>query len=286
MATYHFIPNPDIGPSEQFDWHACKKLHKCNILRDFSNEEVLKFDVIIKNMKDSDDPIGYVINLYLQDEQKVADYLNGQSSYKGCPCEDIKWSLDDCVSGCHNEVYTTDLGTHTAPHQRHLNMVTKYHLPELLKEQEFDPDTILVFEDLFDWVAQAFVNFKKGEHLKDYKKPRYPGQIHIYDTAVRIGKNMFVSYGREVMPKDYVYLHRGAWLGARYIQKIQRLLGKQTEIFQDTDVSPNSRLEISNFSPRLQSLGSYHIENFLCCYHNALGGYAKDLEQTIKNKQK
>ena len=286
MATYQFVPNLDIGPSEEFDWFECKILHKCNILRDFSNEENLKFDVIIKNMKESDDPIGYIINLYLNEEQKFANYLRGQSSYKGHPCIDIKWSLDDCVCGCHNEVYSPNQGTHTAPHQRRLHMVTKYRLPKLLKEQEFNPDTILDFENLFDWVAQAYEGFKKGDPLKGYKNQSYPGQIHIYDTAVRIGKNMLVSYGREVMPKDYVYLHCGAWLGARHIQKIQRLLGKQTDIFQNTYVSPNSRLKIRNFSHRLQELGSYHIENFLCCYHNALGGYAKDLKQNKTTKLK
>lgn len=93
-------------------------------------------------------------------------------------------------------------------------------------------------------------DFSDFECLYDYLRPqdkiKYIGDITIYDAIFRLGLNL------GILPRDYVYLHRGAMFGAVKILKKRNL---------------NFREPITIFPKEIQSLG-WLIEPFLCIKKN------------------
>lgn len=108
--------------------------------------------------------------------------------------------------------------------------------------------------------------------------------LTIYDTALRIGWNK----EPQLLPKKYVYLHRGAMEGALALQKISEITGKNYFRF---DGKPGYRVEITHFSKELQGLGANYLEDFLCIFHNIFSYWAEGVErdaerERIKNEKK
>ena len=94
------------------------------------------------------------------------------------------------------------------------------------------------FEVLYDDVKNAIGNIKGI------------GDLTVYDTALRLGFIMFPI----VLPREYVYLARGAKRGA------ENLLGKAVHY----------REHISIFAPYFGNLSSHFIEDFLCIMEDFL----------------
>lgn len=103
------------------------------------------------------------------------------------------------------------------------------------------------------------------------------------------------------LPKNMVYLQSGALYGARELLKICKLSHREAAlinnrnkfILKDYITLDSSKelenpdiVEITNFNSDLQSLGSYHLENFLCIYHRLFKDWATGYEIRVIELEK
>lgn len=236
-------------------------------------------------------------------------------------CLKSKWSIGDCVVGCHNEIYNETDSTNRNAHQRRVSKILIARLIEALKLANDFIENPKDFETIYNWVAKyveivrADLKAPEMEDDDDFQDEEDTDisedlSIHIcpllkYDTALRMAYNMegadrqlIPSKDNECLPKNYVYLQRGALLGARALLKISLLSQREANIFKKrkkyilkpylTLKSPNELdgpciIEMSHFNADLQDLGSYHVENFLCIYHQLLTDWANGYEIRVEN---
>lgn len=86
--------------------------------------------------------------------------------------------------------------------------------------------------------------------------PKGIAELTVYDTTMRIGSYLENGKGRGVFkPKD-VYLHNGAWKGAKALYKTGRLVKLQ------------KRMPLSAFSKFFSGCQAWEVEEILCIYEN------------------
>lgn len=186
-------------------------------------------------------------------------------------CLTQKWSLSDCVAGCHNEEYDLDglISQCRNGHQTQLRRIPISQAAKIIEDADKASDTenpdkkdewFSDFEALYDDV-RGLLKDVDGIH-----------DLTIYDTALRIGWNK----DPQLIPEKYVYLHRGAMEGALALQKISELTGKKYFTYKG---KPGYRVELTYFREDLQALGANHLEDFLCVFHSILGYWAEGLER-------
>lgn len=220
-----------------------------------SAEYLKPLQAVIKDTFDSPDPIHSLIKIYVERIRANAEF-----------CLKNKWSIADCLSGCHNQHYSPDTSSHTHPHQARLTKITKAELPAIIAAMEYDPEQITDFEKLYDWVKKAFDIFESDGRLSEYKRSSYPRQMTIYDTALRMG---YHNDAGMIMPEKMVYLHRGALTGAKAL-KIYSCNTNADYFVTDNSLKTDCRIPITSFSMELRSMGARDLEDFLCVFHEAL----------------
>lgn len=260
MNKFIFQNRKGLGP-EDFRVQECR----CHCRP--SAEYVKPLQAAINEAIRSDEPINSLIKIYVEKIRANAEY-----------CLNNKWSIADCLSGCHNQCYCPDASSHTHPHQARLAKIAKAELPAIIAEMEYDPEEITDFEKLYDWLKKAFDQFKSDGRLSEYKRSSYPSQMTIYDTALRMG---YHNAAGMIMPERMVYLHRGALSGAKAL-KIYSGITKTNYLVTDNTLKDNCRIPVTSFSTELRSLGARDLEDFLCVFHNAL----KILADTTGNNPK
>ena len=257
----------------------------------------------------------------------VKTLVEGYKSYvwnKFEACLQAKWSIGDCVVGCHNESYNETDSTRRNAHQRRVSKILIANLVKALKEADDFPENPKDFETIYDWVAKYVesvrVNIQTDEldeaddsQEDECMETSEELSIHIcpllkYDTALRMSYNMASPEGGLITPKEncclpnnYVYLQRGALEGARGLHKICMLseieteltpkrrrftLKKYIDIKSEEELEGPTKIEISRFNSDLRSLGSYHLENFLCVYHQLFRDWAKGYEIRVNELKK
>ena len=186
-------------------------------------------------------------------------------------CLDKKWSLGDCVAGCHNEVYDLEgrIEQRRHGHQSQLARVPVSMAAKILEDadrasEKENPDPEHIWFEDFDALHDDL--------RKDLKNLDGIDDLTIYDTALRIGWNKKT----QLIPEKFVYLHRGAMAGALALQKISEITGKKYFFYEG---KPEYRVEINHFRKDLQKLGANHLEDFLCVFHNILRYWAEGVER-------
>lgn len=157
--------------------------------------------------------------------------LNGCSPNRKNVTQTCK-TLEDCVRKgiCH--------------HNKRMSKTTKSNTINKMKCSAMLKQMFRDFEDLFDYVDCCI----RGKGV---------GQLTVYDISVSLGRNLMSP---PIEPKVFVYLHRGALEGAK---KIKHLFNPQVKLKE-------GRFPITVFPKKLQRLGSFHIENFLCVMKDKL----------------
>lgn len=188
-------------------------------------------------------------------------------------CLNQKWSIGDCVTGCHNDCYCDSDEHYSLNRNGHQFCVSTQAITEAIKK--------LTGSDLSQKAADSFEDFYKwlSDTIKGIKGI---GDLSVYDTALRMGWH-FEKDGMpyRIAPEKYVYLHKGALWGAEALQRISRL----STTYINPDIKLDYHIEITEFCDDLQSLGANHLENFLCIYHNLLTSWAIGLENKTKGKK-
>lgn len=188
-------------------------------------------------------------------------------------CLSRKWSVGDCVSGCHTleeENYRYDRNSH----QFRLTTKAIKDAETLLMEYDWSAVNVSSFEELYDRLAP------------DLGKITGIGPLAVYDTILRLGWHF--AKGR-ISPVAFVYLHAGAFDGAVALAEIARLVKKDyitltpEEIIQASGDRP-LRVNINCFNSYLQLLDANHLENFLCIFHPLLEAYAAYLKEQKANQ--
>ena len=238
-------------------------------------------------------------------------------------CLSAKWSVGDCVAGCPNEYYSETESTHRNPHQRRVSKVLVARLAKALTDADDFPENPKDFETIYDWVSKIVEETRRGIKGNEMDESDAADQVdgletleelfqHIcpllkYDTALRMSYNLAGPNGEFIppesnvcLPKKFVYLQRGALWGAQELLRISQLSQEETDLtpkkapfifkeyVKETELDGPCRIEISKFNKDLQSLGSYHLENFLCIFHQLFEDWAEGYEQRLKiqkNKQ-
>ncbi|MDE6395935.1 MAG: hypothetical protein K2K84_01530 [Muribaculaceae bacterium] len=231
------------------------QLAKCRLHCRPSKEYLAEQSIAIKEALTSPDPISSLIKLYNEKVRENAEF-----------CLKNKWSIADCLSGCHNISYPADRSTHTHRHQNRLYRKTKAVLPEIIAGQEYDPKQITDFEKLYEWVKQSFDKYEKESDLSEYKRAAYPRQVTIYDTALRLG---YHNASGMIVPERIVYLHRGALWGARELKRYS-INTNSDYLVTDNPLVADCQIPVTAFSSELQRMGARDIEDFLCVFHHAL----------------
>ena len=129
-------------------------------------------------------------------------------------------------------------------HNKRMPKITKSNTINKMKCSAMLKQEFLDFEELFDYVAGCI-------------RETGIGQLTIYDISICLGRNLMSP---PIEPKVFVYLHRGALEGAK---KIKHLFNPQVKLKE-------GRFPITVFPKKLQRLGSFHIENFLCVMKDKL----------------
>ncbi|MDE6403458.1 MAG: hypothetical protein K2K86_06595, partial [Muribaculaceae bacterium] len=171
-------------------------------------------------------------------------------------CLNQKWSVGDCVTGCHNDTYGAPDRHCSLNRNSHQYCVSTQAINEAIEKlsgRPLTPHAADSFEDFYEWVSDTI------------KTIHGIGDLSVYDTALRMGRH-FAKDGKHypIEPQKYVYLHKGALWGAEALQRISRL---GTD-YINPDLRLDYRIAINEFCDDLQSLGANHLENFLCIYHN------------------
>lgn len=231
-------------------------------------------------------------------------------------CLQAKWSVGDCVVGCHNEFYNETDSTHRNSHQRRASKTLIANLTKALKEADDFPENPKDFETVYEWVAKYVESVRENiktpemdeaddSQEEECMETQEDLSIHIcpllkYDTALRMCYNMPGADGRFITPRDnyclpenFVYLQRGALEGAKALHKICMLseieteltpkkrkfiLKKYIDIESEEELDGPNKIKTSRFNSDLQNLGSYHLENFLCIYHQLFKDWANGYE--------
>lgn len=249
-------------------------------------------------------------------------------------CLQAKWSVGDCVAGCHKDAYNETVSTRRNSHQRRISKVMIARLAKALENAEDFPENPKDFEDIYGWVgkyvesvsrelkdsgiAEANDNGEDEDCFDDDGEETledlcsYISPLLKYDTALRLSYNLANPDGNLIPPKDNnclpkqkVYLQQGALLGARALLQISKLSREEVKLTPNREkhilknyINPDwvgtldrpSILDIVKFNNDLKSLGSYHLENFLCVYHRLFEdwatGYEIRLEELKKSKNK
>lgn len=197
-------------------------------------------------------------------------------------CLAQKWSLGDCVAGCRNEEYDIE-GLIEQRRHSHQSQLARKPVSMASKILE-DADRASEAEDA-DSKKVWFANFEALHDDLRSKLKNLDGidDLTIYDTALRIGWNK----NPQLLPKEYVYLHRGAMEGALALQKISEITGKKYFSYEG---KPGYRVEISHFRKDFQKLGANYLEDFLCVFHHILRYWAegeeRDAEKDRLRKEK
>lgn len=209
-----------------------------------------------------------------------------------------KTSITTCVWG-QSTNYNGNLQLHSHPHQKKIDKKRLSILAEALEKKTFDPDKFESFEQVFDFVKKT---------AEDSGIDKGFGQITIYDTALRFvasagfGKYPVSAGVKHLMPKDMVYLHRGALLGMQALWGIDyivrhcgksKISGFHNSPYQKLPKFPKNecKIPVDMFSDKITNeLKPYAIEDFLCVCHpilHSLYMYAseKSLEYGIKDNQ-
>lgn len=192
----------------------------------------------------------------------------------GVDFEEIE-SIGDCVTGSHNELsaYATHSSAKLKRHS-HQNCLSTAAIKRAVAVLEAVPvpSDVADFEQLYKVFRPEII------------KIRGLSDLAVYDTALRYAGSFL-----RIRPKKYVYLHRGAFWGARDLRKISKLTG-MPYITQDIDRSEGfAKLPISAFCPELAGLGSAYLEDFLCVYHSCLKEWLDSLtnnHQQLKEHSK
>ena len=136
---------------------------------------------------------------------------------------------------------------HKAPsccdeHQRRIKKVSKITFSTDLQKNAKNIANSKDFIDLYRIISKI--------------APKGIAELTIYDTTMRIGSFLEKGKGRGVFkPKD-VYLHNGAWKGAKSLYKIGRLKNLQ------------KRMPLSAFSKLFPGCQAWEVEEILCIYEN------------------
>ncbi len=148
--------------------------------------------------------------------------------------DDAMHFIKGCIyMSCSGNVNTKkDSWEHPHPHQRRIkaDLAKKY----AIKLSKLTMGNFKNFEELYDELTSERIGFPKGLLLS-------------YDVALRIGHRLGIE------PKDYVYIHNGAKVGAIAM----RDKGYIT-------LSKGHRVPIDTFSKSLPGLSAADIEIFLC----------------------
>jgi hypothetical protein len=233
-------------------------------------------------LKDIETDITNLVEIYLKNDEK-----------RWTNCLLNKWSLSDCVTGCHNgEIEDKVLQSpgkklfNFHPHIKRFSAFTIFEMVYRMEYASFNRP-YADFEELFDkveWLA--------GHTHKSCQPPYIDkfGRVAIYDTALRIGfhlkKNpkkdfgdyvddngdIHINYKNRVLPMKYVYLHAGAMKGARALATLGVLKKKPNA---NGKITLNLK-ELTKIFPTYitRDLQPYQIEDFLCVMHTVLEGLA------------
>lgn len=190
-------------------------------------------------------------------------------------CLDMKWSILDCVSGCH----TIEPESDCYDRNGHQYRITTEAINNSVKELcDFDWDNLKAsdFEEFYDAIAPKL---KVIDGI---------GELSTYDTILRLAWHC--RKGR-ISPSAFVYLHAGALEGAKALSKIslfskKKYLNILPETLEQLSKCPPVRIDIREFSRALRLIDANHLENFLCVFHNLLEAYADFLEKKELEKTK
>lgn len=222
-----------------------------------------------------EDPVKFLVDGYCA---KSKDYWHLCISNKYFPDENGKPgpniengkslpNIDECVFGC-----IVLKGERLKPAHSHQKRIPKDTLSSAVK---------MLLEAFKD---EDLSRFKDFEDLYDFVEKHTPGkgfkQICIYDAALRMAaSNMEADPKKDdkLMPKDYVYLHCGAYKGALALWKMYFLDKMEDKkgipyFRYEKKPKPNSNVKITCFHPFLQALGATYLEDFLCVCHLHLEG--------------
>lgn len=189
-------------------------------------------------------------------------------------CLDMKRSVQDCVSGCHN----IDAGAGRLDrngHQYRLDLDSIRLLSDTLAAREWEDFNGCDFEKFYDTLAPV-VRSHPGI-----------GELSTYDTILRLGWNYRDA---RISPQAFVYLHAGAYKGALALARISRSARKHyisitpDELEERRRANDVCRIDIRRFHRRLRLLDANHLENFLCIFHTPLEAYAEFLERAKLKK--
>jgi len=122
------------------------------------------------------------------------------------------------------------------PHQRNVRKEERETFGTRLGAKKYEIERCKDFHSVYN-IVSAF-------------KIDYIGYLTVYDTALRI------CLYRGMAP-EHVYLHNGAFCGARYLLNKGFLKIKK--------IRDNTPYDLNVFPQELQKLAAWEIENFLCC---------------------
>lgn len=122
------------------------------------------------------------------------------------------------------------------PHQYWMKEGTRNKIVDKLENNKVLEKSYANFEELYDELVRLKIT---------------RGDLFRYDLALRIGKCL------DTLPKDYVYLHRGALEGAQVLQ---------TKGLVTLPASWKYRVEKSVFAKLFPDMEAFDIENLLCIH--------------------
>lgn len=265
MAKYLICP-----PADPFDEKECKK--NCGCYIDPVQTLVAGYKVLISSRWDA--------------------------------CLRAKWSVGDCVTGCYNSKYSIIDPLRRNSHQKRLTRKSITTLISTLETQDLPKKALRNFETLYEWVSETIrpiISKYKSEQVRvDI------GPLLKYDVSLRMAYNItgpdgqcFAPANNPLLPKKMVYLQCGALKGARALLKISRLSHEEHSLNRKckiknylTNVTTDELkgaavIPFAHFDTNLRELNAYHLENFLCIYHQLLEDWADGMEMRItKIKEK
>lgn len=243
MAEQYFICPPHFNQGRNFDRKDCRRNCPCEV-----------------------DFIGALVAGYQAEVRRNWER-----------CLDMKWSMQDYVSGCHNVDEDADRLDRNG-HQYRLYLTNIKNLAQFLNEKSenyWEQFANADFEELYNTLAKE-IRTKDGI-----------GELSTYDTILRLGWN----YRKRISPQAFVYLHAGAFNGAKALARISELKHTgyidrtEAQLINESKGREVYRLDIRHFHWKLRLLDANHLENFLCVFHSPLEAYADFLEREKQKKQ-
>lgn len=152
-------------------------------------------------------------------------------------------------------------------HQERLKYEIKIHYAATFKEtcarlkatSLLTDSSISNFENLYDEIYRLLIQHDKVKGI---------GKLTAYDIALRIGYIRNV----QILPKEKIYLFRGANVGAN------KLLQNNPTLF--TSFGTSSKIaegvyDMTIFKSPLREMPSFLLEDMFCVYHSLLGKLSK-----------